>query len=112
MTRLTVTLTLLLLIAAAAVAPRTNAAYFIAQPPTYVRSGAGSFEWQFRSSSPGTSTGSFAYRLSTESVWHRCANDNPPRLSDLPEGAYSVTIADDISLDWYNARGLLFSGFT
>ena len=93
-------------------ASAADAAYFIAQPATYVTSGAGPFEWQFRSSTPGTSTGSMAYRLSTETVWHRCAKDYPARLSDLAEGAYSVTIADDIDLDWYSARGLLYSSFT
>jgi hypothetical protein len=50
--------------------------------------------------------------LSTESVWHRCGKDYPASLSDLPEGRYSVTIADDVSLEWYNARGLAFSGWT
>src|SRR4051812_9934357 len=96
----------------AATAPAAHAAYLIGHPPTYVQSGAGPFEWQIRTSSAGTSTGGVAYKLSTESVWHRCNKDLPPRLSNLPDGAYSITIADDISLDWYNARGLLFSGFT
>ena len=50
---------------------------FIAHPPTYVQSGAGAFEWQFRTSTPGSSTGAVAYKLSTESVWHRCNKDLP-----------------------------------
>ncbi|MDA0161288.1 PKD domain-containing protein [Solirubrobacter ginsenosidimutans] len=99
-------------VALAAGVSAADAAYPIAHPPTYVQSGAGVFEWQIRTSSAGSSTGAVAYKLSTESVWHRCNKDLPARLSDIPEGAYSITFADDISLDWYNARGLLFSGFT
>lgn len=89
-----------------------NAASFTAQPPTYVQSGAGPFEWRFVSSDPGGPDGSYAYKLGTENVWHRCGKDYPAMLSGLPDGVYSVTIANDIDLDWYAARGMARDGVT
>jgi hypothetical protein len=69
-----------------------SAAQFTAQPPLYVQSGAGPFEWSFESSFVG---GPVAYKLSTEPAWHRCQPDGVATLSGLPEGRHSVTIADD-----------------
>jgi hypothetical protein len=83
-------------------------------------SGGGPFEWSFES---GYSTGQYsgvAYRLSTESAWHRCLYPHtsgeivrrvPERvvLSGLPEGTYTIEIADDQSKGWLQEHGVLES---
>src|SRR4051812_41398205 len=88
-----------LFIAAMLAAAPTSAAaaVFTAQPPTYVSSGAGPFEWRFAATEPNSIFGGVAYKLSAESGWHRCTNNVLARMSGLSEGSYSVTIADDYS---------------
>jgi hypothetical protein len=90
-----------------------SAAVFGLQPGPYSNSGAGPFQWSFSTSSdPNGPTGRVAYKLSTEPSWHRCGHDYPPRLSNLSDGVYTATIADDINLDWYAANGTAFSSMT
>jgi hypothetical protein len=73
-----------------------QAAHFTALPQAlFVQSGAGPFEWTFASDDPADPAGPVAYKLSTEEAWHRCVADGAASLSDLPEGRYTVTIADD-----------------
>jgi len=88
-------------------------AYFTTQPSAYARSGAGPFSWGFASDSPlDTQYGWTAYKLSTEELWHRCTNGVGPQLRDLPDGVYTVDIADDVDLDWAIRRNIFNSGFT
>lgn len=43
-----------------------------------------------------------AYKLSTESAWHRCLSLNPTVTLTLPAGDYSLELADDISRQWFD----------
>ena len=85
---------------------------FNGQPYPYTQSGTGPFAWSIATDDPGGANGSYAWKFASDSVWHRCGHDGPPTLSDAPEGAYTVLIADDVSLDWYAGRGLFNSGWT
>jgi hypothetical protein len=68
-------------------------------------SGAGPFDWSFASG-----TGGVGYRLSSETRWHRCLLGSPHvELSGLPDGQYSIEIADDLNLDNLADSGLWYS---
>lgn len=71
-------------------------------------SGAGPFDWSFHSSSsPNSYTGWVGYKLSTDSNWHRCIGGSSAHaeLTNLPDGTYSIDIADDINKVYLNSIG-------
>jgi hypothetical protein len=94
--------------------PPAQAAYFTSVPPlTYYSSGAGPLEWWFSSSDPGGENGWVAWKLSTDQYWSRCqGQSNHVALSNLPDGLYTIAIADDINLTYWNDLGLLYSSHT
>src|SRR5690348_12907696 len=69
-----------------------RAASLTAHPPQYVKPSAGPFTWTFAPSAPGAPV---AWKLSSETAWHRCTNDTSATFTTLPEGTYSFSIADD-----------------
>jgi hypothetical protein len=89
-----------------------QAAHFNGAPYAYTKSGVGPFVWSIATDDPGGANGSYAWKFASDSLWHRCGHDGLPTVSGVPEGAYTVLIADDVDLDWYNARGIAFSGAT
>jgi hypothetical protein len=55
--------------------------------------------------------GYVGYELSTENTWHRCVgHSGTATLSNVPDGVYTITIADGISGDWLITNGLGSSG--
>lgn len=112
LTTVSVMMSLCLAVIVAWTAGAASAAIFTSYPPDqFNQSGIGPFTWNWRSSDPSGPYGGNAYSVSTESGWHRCANGTLT-LSDLPDGAYRVTIADDISINWWAAQGQGNSGHT
>lgn len=71
-------------------------------------SGAGPFDWSFETSSNPTGyEGWVGYKLSTEPTWHRCvgASSFNVQLANLPDGTYSIAIADDVNEEYLAANG-------
>lgn len=95
-------------------AATAGAASFDSTPPTDNQSGAGPFNFAARSGGGDGENGWLAYKLPTEPGWHRCQHPNPVQfsMSNLPDGKYTVQIADDINKDYWAARGQLYSGHT
>ena len=79
-----------------------SAASFSLWPDSTVySSGAGPFDWSFKSSGSNTTQDWVGYKLSTESTWHRCLGGSASvELKNLPDGTYSIVIADDIDSIW------------
>lgn len=74
-------------------------------------SGTGPFGWSFQSGqSQNGEYGWVAYKLSTESSWHRCLRYANVQLAGLSPGTYSIQIGDDLNMDWLSSHGLLESG--
>jgi PKD repeat protein len=101
------------LIALGLTANSAQAAEFTNTPGESVfASGVGPFAWGFQSSeSASGENGWVAYKLSTETTWHRCLQYGSAMLASLPDGTYTIEIADDLNVDWLNSHGLLESGF-
>jgi PKD domain len=105
--------TLLIAFAGCLFAPgMAEAASFDYTPVRISTSGMGPFSWGFTSSEGEDSEyGWVGYELSSESEWHRCIGySTNVSLSNVPDGAYTVTIANDLSGDWLLLHGLSFSG--
>jgi hypothetical protein len=93
----------LLVIATLALPASVGAAVFTSKPyDSEVTTSSGPFSWTFASSEhPDPVFGTVpvlsgvAYKLSTESTWHRCLQDGYAGLSQVPPGTYTITIADD-----------------
>jgi hypothetical protein len=95
------------------VAPSSGLGASFTQRPSqnYYSSGTGPFSWWFVSSQPTDSEYGWAcYMLSSEGSWHRCLSSGQASVSGLPDGTYTIQIADDVNTNWLNARGLFFSG--
>jgi hypothetical protein len=77
-----------------------SAASFTLRPDRSVySSGAGPFDWAIEPSSSSPYLSAVGYKLSTESTWHRCITGSYLlELKDVPDGTYSIDIADDINL--------------
>ena len=90
-----------------------QAAEFTSTPGASVfSSGAGPFGWGFASSSSASGEmGWVGYKLSTETAWHRCLQYGSAMLANLPDGTYTIEIADDVNVNYLNSHGLLESGF-
>jgi hypothetical protein len=69
-----------------------RAATITAQPPAFGKPGAGPLTWTFAPATPGAPV---AWRLSTETAWHRCTTDGTATFASLPEGRYTLLVADD-----------------
>lgn len=105
-------LALVLALTVLAINPAQGAgAYFTSKPPSASSSGTGPFLWSFTSGSSGL-YGAVAYKLSTDIAWHRCTQVHNVTLANLPDGTYSMMIADDVDLDYAAAHGLYNSSFT
>jgi hypothetical protein len=88
-----------------AVVTSADAATLTQTPPAQVTDGAGPFTWSFVSD--GTHAYSWvAYRLSTETGWHRCVANGMVTIENLPVGTYSIEITNDVDLEDWAARGL------
>lgn len=88
-------------------ASNAGAASFTSAPPATTTNGAGPFTWSFRSDAQPESAYSWvAYKLSTESSWHRCTPTEVVSLEDLPVGTYSIEISDDLNSWNWAGRGL------
>lgn len=88
-----------------AVATSAAGAIFTQAPPAQTTDGAGPFTWTFVSD--GEHAYSWvAYKLSTESDWHRCVAKGVVTIEDLPVGTYSIEISNDVDLEDWAARGL------
>src|SRR3954447_23410242 len=77
---------------AAAFAGSAQAATVTSHPPQYVKPSAGPFTWTF---GPSVAGAPVAWKLSTETAWHRCTTDTSATFATLPEGRYSFSVADD-----------------
>src|SRR4051794_15974756 len=78
---------------AAAFAGSARAATVTSHPPQYVKPSAGPFTWTF---APSVVAGApVAWKLSTETAWHRCTTAGSATFATLPEGRYSISVADD-----------------
>jgi hypothetical protein len=88
-----------------AVATSAAGANFTQTPPAQTTDGAGPFTWSFVSD--GTHAYSWvAYKLSTETEWHRCVANGAVTIENLPVGTYSIEITNDVDLEDWAARGL------
>lgn len=74
-------------------AATTQAASVTGQPPTYVKPTAGPLTWSF---APEVEGAPVAWRLSSETDWHRCTTDTAATFATLPDGRYSMSVADDV----------------
>jgi hypothetical protein len=74
------------------VASAAQAATITAYPPAYAKPGTGPFTWTFAPSVPDTPV---AWKLSSETAWHRCTTDTSATFASLPEGRYSLSVMDD-----------------
>jgi hypothetical protein len=77
---------------AAAFAGTAQAATIQSHPPPFVKPSAGPFTWTFE---PAVAGGPVAWKLSSETAWHRCTTDGSATFATLPEGRYTFTVADD-----------------
>src|SRR3954470_24485294 len=77
---------------AAAFAGSAQAATVTSHPPQYVKPSAGPFTWTF---APSVASAPVAWKLSSETAWHRCTTDASATFATLPEGRYSFSVADD-----------------
>jgi hypothetical protein len=75
-----------------AFAGTAQASTVTAHPPQYVKPSASPFTWTFAPSVVGAPV---AWTLSSEAAWHRCTTDTSATSATLPEGRYSISIADD-----------------
>ncbi len=97
-----------LLIGLLVVASGAQAATFTTTPSAHSESGAGPFLWGFKSDSEEARMGAVAYKVSTETEWHDCSLTHNIELRNLPDGIYTVEIANDLNT---NAAGnQLYSG--
>lgn len=95
----------------ASVAPGLGAT-FSQRPPSTNPSGTATYQFMVRSDGGDGENGGVAYKI-PGGAWQRCKPSNTQfTMTDLPDGSYTVLIADDISLEYWNARGLLYSGHT
>src|SRR3954447_14679869 len=78
---------------AAAFAGSAQAATVTSHPPQYVKPSAGPFTWTF---APSVASAPVAWKLSSETAWHRCTTDTSATFATLPEGRYSFSVADDL----------------
>lgn len=93
------------------VAPSFGAT-FSQQPPATNPSGTATYPFQVRSDGGGGANGGIAYQV-PGGDWQRCKPTNTQfTMTNLPDGTYTVLIADDISLDYWAAMGQLYSGHT
>lgn len=94
---ITLAISLWLLLAATA-----QGAQFLTEPyPTIAKSGAGPFVWTLTTTGAGYDS-AHAYKVSTESVWHRCrVGTSTVTLAGLPDGEYSVAASNDKNLNAY-----------
>src|SRR5262245_60968904 len=69
-----------------------SAATFTTQPAPYLKPGAGPLTWTFAPATPGDP---LAWRLSTETAWHRCTTDGTATFAGLPEGRYQLLVAEE-----------------
>jgi hypothetical protein len=76
----------------AAFAGSAQAATVTSQPPPYAKPSAGPFTWTF---APSVAGAPVAWKLSSETAWHRCTTDTSATFASLPEGRYSISVADD-----------------
>jgi hypothetical protein len=76
----------------AAFAGAAQAATVTSHPPQYVQPSAGPFTWTF---APSVADAPVAWKLSSETAWHRCTTDTSATFATLPEGTYSISVADD-----------------
>src|SRR4051794_9985635 len=98
-------------VATLAFAGSVEAATFTAMPPLYSQNG-GPFVFAFRTQGQGESLG-VSYKLSTEPSWHRCLSGPQTRtVGPLADGRYTITIADDISVNYWASIGQGQSGHT
>jgi hypothetical protein len=104
----------LAVVAVLALPASASAASFDTTPPATSPSGTTSFPFTIRSTGGSGDNGWVAYKLPTETGWHRCQHPNPVSFSlgALADGTYTVYIADDINVDWWAAQGQLYSGHT
>src|SRR3954470_5449286 len=77
---------------AAAFAGSAQAATVTSNPPQYAKPSAGPFTWTF---APSVAGAPVAWTLSSETAWHRCTTDTSATFAALPEGRYSLSVADD-----------------
>lgn len=80
--------------------------------------GAGPYEWSFRSSHGSGEWAGVEYRFGSETAWHRCleprvfngvVEERVPvavSLSGLAPGTYRIEIADDLSVGWLGENGI------
>lgn len=89
-----------------------GASFTLSPIQSVASSGVGPFDWSFQSTSnPNGYTGWVGYKLSTESTWHRCLGQSSHvELRNLPDGTYSVEIADDVNVEYLAANGTSNSG--
>jgi hypothetical protein len=80
------------LIGTAALAGAARAATVTAHPPAYAKPSAGPFTWTF---APSGADAPVAWKLSSETAWHRCTTDTSATFATLPEGRYAISVADD-----------------
>jgi hypothetical protein len=63
------------------------------RPPLYAKPSAGPFTWGWR---PGFDGEPVAWKLSSEIAWHRCTTATGATFATLPDGHYSIAVADDV----------------
>jgi hypothetical protein len=79
---------------------QAHAARFDQAPPTYNQTGA---PLTFVLHGDGNSASSgVAYKLSSETAWHRCLPLNSTITLTLPAGDYTIQIADDSNRAWFD----------
>src|SRR5919109_1822526 len=72
-----------------------QAAQFTTQPPLYVKPAAQTYAWMIAPDTPGAQV---AWKLSTETAWHRCATDPTVTLTSPAEGRYTLEAQDETQL--------------
>jgi hypothetical protein len=75
------------------IAGTAQAAQVTVSPPLYVKPSAGPFTWRF---APGVTEGRVAWKLSSETAWHRCTTATAATFGTLPDGRYTIAVADDV----------------
>jgi hypothetical protein len=87
-------------------------ATFYQQPPSANPSGPANYDFMVHSDGGGGENGAVAYKL-PDGSWQRCQPSNTQfTMSNLPDGTYTVLIADDININYWAALGQLYSGHT
>lgn len=86
---------------------------FTATPPSFVSNGAGPFVFGFRSGSDLAGSRGAVALLVPGGTWDRCSLAKSWTLTGpLPDGVYTVTIADDVNTNYYASIGQVYSGHT